>query len=50
MRRLLVGWLAFLIAVILSLPAMADKRVALVVGNARYETAGRLDNWRKTPR
>ncbi len=47
MRRLLVGWLAFLIAVILSLPAMADKRVALVVGNARYETAGRLDNSEK---
>ena len=43
-RRLLVCPLALLIVAISSLPAMADKRVALVVGNSRYETAGRLAN------
>jgi uncharacterized protein (UPF0335 family) len=44
MRRLLVCWLTFLIAVILSLPAMADKRVALVVGNGQYSHVTPLDN------
>jgi uncharacterized caspase-like protein len=44
MRRLLVCWLTFLIAVILSLPAMADKRVALVIGNGKYGYVTPLDN------
>ena len=44
MRRLLVCWLTFLIAVILSLPAMADKRVALVIGNGKYGHVTPLDN------
>lgn len=44
MRRLFAYPLAFLIAAIFSLSAMADNRVALVVGNSRYETAGTLAN------
>jgi len=48
MRRLLVCWLTFLIAVILSLPAMADKRVALVIGNGKYGYVTPLDNRQTT--
>ncbi|HKM88813.1 MAG TPA: SUMF1/EgtB/PvdO family nonheme iron enzyme [Xanthobacteraceae bacterium] len=43
-RRLLVCPLALLIAAIFSLPAMADKRVALVVGNGSYTHVPPLDN------
>jgi formylglycine-generating enzyme required for sulfatase activity len=50
MRRLIVCPLAFMIAAILSLPAMADRRVALVVGNSRYESAGPLANPEKDAR
>jgi formylglycine-generating enzyme required for sulfatase activity len=44
MRRLLVGPLALLIAAIFSLPAMAEKRVALVVGNGSYSHVTPLEN------
>jgi hypothetical protein len=44
MRRLLVCWLTFLIVVLLSLPALADKRVALVIGNGKYGYVTPLDN------
>ena len=38
MRRLLFWPLTFLLTAVFSLPAFADKRVALVVGNASYAT------------
>ena len=45
MRRLgVLAWLSVLIASIVSVPAFADKRVALVIGNSAYRNVGRLDN------
>jgi formylglycine-generating enzyme required for sulfatase activity len=45
MRRLAVlVSLSVLLAGLLSAPASADKRVALVVGNSSYQNVGRLDN------
>jgi len=44
MRRLLVGPLVVLVAVVFSLPAMAEKRVALVVGNGSYTHVAPLKN------
>jgi formylglycine-generating enzyme required for sulfatase activity len=41
-QRLLVGLLLILISV--SFPALAEKRVALVIGNSTYKHAGTLDN------
>jgi Caspase domain len=36
--------LLFLLTAVLSVPAFADKRVALVIGNSAYRNVGRLDN------
>jgi uncharacterized caspase-like protein len=45
MRRLTsLAWLSLLVAGLFSAPALADKRVALVVGNSAYRNVGRLDN------
>lgn len=44
MRRLLLWPLAFLTAALFSLPAFAEKRVALVVGNATYSHVSPLQN------
>jgi formylglycine-generating enzyme required for sulfatase activity len=44
MRRLLFWPLTFLITAVFSLPAFADKRVALVVGNASYAHVSPLQN------
>ena len=45
MRRLgVLAWLSVLLASIVSAPAFADKRVALVIGNSAYRNVGRLDN------
>src|SRR3982074_141588 len=49
-RRPSMGRLAFLfslpvlLAGLFSAPALAEKRVALVVGNSAYRNVGRLDN------
>jgi formylglycine-generating enzyme required for sulfatase activity len=39
-----LAWLCALFAGLLSAPALADKRVALVVGNSAYSIVGRLNN------
>jgi hypothetical protein len=39
-----LGRLLFLLAAIFSEPALADKRVALVVGNSAYRSVAILDN------
>ncbi len=45
MRRLaFLAWLSVLLASIVTAPAFADKRVALVIGNSAYRNVGRLDN------
>jgi formylglycine-generating enzyme required for sulfatase activity len=44
MRRLLFWPLAFLLTAIFSLPALADKRIALVVGNGNYAHVSPLQN------
>ncbi len=45
MRRLgVLVWLPVLLASIVSAPAFAEKRVALVIGNSAYRNVGRLDN------
>src|SRR5215217_4889435 len=36
--------LALLIALVFASPAMAEKRIALVVGNSAYQNVTRLDN------
>ncbi len=35
---------AFLLQAVAALPAAADKRVALVIGNSAYQNAGKLAN------
>jgi formylglycine-generating enzyme required for sulfatase activity len=50
MRRLFLCSFSFLLAGIFSPPALADKRVALVVGNSRYESVGPLANPEKDAR
>jgi len=45
MRRLtFLAWLPVILAGIFSAPALADTRVALVVGNSAYRNVGRLEN------
>ena len=44
MRRLLFLPLAFLLTAVFSLPALAEKRVALVVGNSNYSHISPLQN------
>jgi formylglycine-generating enzyme required for sulfatase activity len=45
MRRLgVLAWLSVLLASIVTAPAFAEKRVALVIGNSAYRNVGRLDN------
>jgi uncharacterized caspase-like protein len=44
MRRLLFLPLAFLLTAVFSLPALAEKRVALVVGNGNYSHISPLQN------
>jgi formylglycine-generating enzyme required for sulfatase activity/uncharacterized caspase-like protein len=45
MRRLaFLSWLPVLLVGLFPAPALADKRVALVVGNSAYRNVGRLDN------
>jgi formylglycine-generating enzyme required for sulfatase activity len=44
MRRLLLWPLAVLLTAVISLPALADKRVALVVGNSNYAHVSPLSN------
>ena len=39
-----LGWLLFWLAAVSSEPALADKRVALVVGNSAYRSVALLDN------
>jgi formylglycine-generating enzyme required for sulfatase activity len=43
-RLALLAWLSALLAGLHSAPALADKRVALVIGNSAYRNVGRLDN------
>ena len=43
-RLALLAWLSVLLAGLVSAPALADKRVALVIGNSAYRNVGRLDN------
>jgi formylglycine-generating enzyme required for sulfatase activity len=43
-RLALLAWLSALFAGLVSAPALADKRVALVVGNSAYSIVGRLTN------
>lgn len=50
MGRLLLCFLPLFIASVFQSPALADKRVALVVGNSRYETARALANPEKDAR
>jgi uncharacterized caspase-like protein len=44
MRRLLFWPLAFLLTAVFSLPALADERVALIVGNGKYTHVPPLQN------
>jgi formylglycine-generating enzyme required for sulfatase activity len=43
-RLALLAWLSALLTGLVSAPALADKRVALVIGNSAYRNVGRLDN------
>jgi formylglycine-generating enzyme required for sulfatase activity len=43
-RLALLAWLSAVLAGLVSAPALAEKRVALVVGNSAYRNVGRLDN------
>jgi uncharacterized caspase-like protein/cyclophilin family peptidyl-prolyl cis-trans isomerase len=46
----MIRFLAFLIALLFVSPALAEKRVALVIGNSAYENVARLDNPRNDAR
>lgn len=44
MGRIATGIALMLVAAIWQSPALADKRVALVIGNSGYQNVSRLDN------
>ncbi|KPG00404.1 peptidase C14, caspase catalytic subunit p20 [Rhodopseudomonas sp. AAP120] len=44
MGRLVIGWALAVLAALWQSPALAEKRVALVIGNSGYQNVSRLDN------